>query len=336
MPRITALPLFVAAVSVSAPAHADHPVAGGSVSGSGPIVTTSAETPAPGSLAAGIQATLTRPDSYDDAELIAFAAQHVEAHTTDFNLRFNASLAYGLSDHLAVSANLPLIRRDDLRGGRHGHASGASTNGVEDLGTVSGLGDLSLMAQYVLADRHEQGWALAILAGLKLPTGSTTEAADDGERLETEHQPGTGSWDPLLGLAAQKRWGATSLHGSVLYQVSSRGSQDTRLGDRLNLNAALVFDLSREPEHEEPEHQDHGGLALVLETNYEREGPQEIAGTVDDESGGEILWLSPGLRFAPAAGWSAGLSAGVPVWQRIGVSHPENAFRLIVQLGTGF
>ena len=59
--------------------------------------------------------------------------------------------------------------------------------------------------------------------------------SSDGERLETEHQPGTGSWDPLVGFAASKRWGPVSLDGNALYQFSTKGAQDTELGDRLSL-----------------------------------------------------------------------------------------------------
>ena len=57
------------------------------------------------------------------------------------------------------------------------------------------------MARYQLAHGHTEGWFVALLAGIKVPTGSTHETDLSGARLETKHQPGTGSWDPLFGLA---------------------------------------------------------------------------------------------------------------------------------------
>jgi hypothetical protein len=328
------------AIGASAPALADHGIAGGGVSGSGPIVTQGAETLSAGKFALGISARYARPDAYSDAELIALAAQHVDAHTTGYNLGLSASLAYGVSEHFMLSASLPYVRRDRLREGQHSHAGGTVSNTVEQLGSVSGVGDLSVTAQYLLAHDHEEGWFIALLAGLKVPTGSTGETDLSGAVLETEHQPGTGSWDPLFGLAASKIWGRLSVHGSALYQLSTQGAQDTRLGDRLNLSAAVVLDLTPHHEHDEEaehhEHRDPASWAMMLEASYEWEGRQEIAGAVEADSGGKVLWLSPGLRFTAPQGWSAGLSAGVPVWQEVRPSHPDNGFRVIAQVGTAF
>jgi len=341
MTRAIAMPLAAAAALSSTPAWADHPIAGGSVSGSGPIVTIAADTLPPGMLAGGVQVSVARPDAYSDAELIALAGQHVHAHTTDYNLEAAGSLAYGLAEHFTVSARLPFVRRDDLREGHHSHSGGAVANTVEELGSVSGIGDLSLLAQYISAHDHEQGWFVSLLGGVKIPTGSTSETSPTGERLETEHQPGTGSWDPLFGFAASKSWGTVSLHGSGLYQLSTEGSQDTELGDKLHLNAAVVYNLDGgEHAHSEgAEHHDHEearAWAVMLETGYEWEGRQEIGGVLKDDSGSKVWWLSPGLRFTSPLGWSAGLSAGVPLWQHVRPSHPGNGFRVIAQVGTSF
>jgi hypothetical protein len=340
MKRILCVPLATAFLCAASPALADHPIAGGSVSGSGPVVTIGANTMPAGSLAGGLQVGVTRPDAYSDAELVALASQHVHAHTTDYNLRAAASLAYGVTGHFTVSANLPFIHRDDLREGEHSHAGSTASNTVERLGSVSGIGDLSLMGQYMLAHDHGQGWFVSLLGGLKVPTGSTHGTDLAGERLETEHQPGTGSWDPLFGLAASKSWGAWSVYGNGLYQISTEGAQDTRLGDRLNLNAAVVYSLSGGGEHHEDghehEHEARPAWAVILEANHEWEGQQEIAGVVEDDSGSEVLWLSPGVRYTAPKGWSAAVSAGLPVWQNVGLSHPENGFRIVAQVGTTF
>jgi hypothetical protein len=343
MKRYVALQLSAAALLISTPAWADHPAAGGGVSQSGPVVTVDAQALPAGTLVGGLAVHMTRPDAYTDAELIALAGQHVHAHTTDYNVSAAASLAYGVTGHLTLSASLPLVLRDDLRAGDHSHAGGTVSNTVEPLGSVSGVGDLSLMAQHVLAHDHGKGWFVALLAGLKLPTGSTHETDLSGSRLETEHQPGTGSWDPLFGLAASKSWGPWSAHANALYQLSTEGAQATQLGDRLNVNGAVVYALSGgDEEHEqatgagEHEHEAQPSWGIMLESNYEREGRQRIAGVVEADSGSEVLWLSPGLRFTAPAGWSAAVSAGIPLWQDVGISHPENSFRLFAQVGTRF
>lgn len=239
LPTATGL-LFIA---TSSPAWADHPVVGGGVSHGSPIVTIAADTLPQGVLAGGIQVSYVDPDSYSDEELIALASQHVHAHTTDYNLLTTASLSYGVTGHFTLSASLPYMRRDNLRAGEHSHSGDTATNTAEELGSVAGIGDASIIGQFQFAHSHEQGWGMALIGGLKLPTGATHRVSSDGERLETEHQPGTGSWDPLVGFAASKRWGPVSLDGNALYQFSTKGAQDTELGDRLEydrIDAATV------------------------------------------------------------------------------------------------
>src|SRR5205085_6937456 len=99
----------------------------------------------------------------------------------------------------------------------------------------------------------------ALLGGIKAPTGSTHRRSDEGERLETEHQPGTGSWDPLFGASAATAAGPLRLTVSALYQLSTEGAQHTRLGDRLQGGVALShhFGEAADRHHESANHH-HG------------------------------------------------------------------------------
>jgi hypothetical protein len=68
----------------------------------------------------------------------------------------------------------------------------------------------------------------------------------------------------------------------------------------------------------------------------EWEGRQTVDGAVEEASGGKSVWLSPGARFNSAAGFSAAVAFGLPVWERIRSSHPENKYRLTVSIGRAF
>jgi hypothetical protein len=115
---------------------------------------------------------------------------------------------------------------------------------VEDLGNSSGIGDLTLLGQYRFFNNKAAGLEAALLLGVKAPTGKTDNLADTGERLETEFQPGTGSWDGLFGLAVTKRFGAWALDSNVLYVLAGKGAQQTDLGDRFQYNAAISYRLA--------------------------------------------------------------------------------------------
>jgi hypothetical protein len=219
---------------------------------------------------------------------------------------------------------------------------------VVPLGTVSGIGDLSILAKYRLTEGERS--RVAVIAGIKLPTGSTSKRSIEGERLETEHQPGSGSWDPILGAAASTRLGALRLTASAIYQISTRGAQDTRLGNRLQGGFALSHRFGPPPhEHAQTHHHHHGdeldeqheehahsSWDAFVELAGEWEGRQKVAGEVEQASGGKWVYVAPGVRFNAASGWSAGAAFALPVWQDIRASHPDNRYRLMLSLGRAF
>ena len=340
------VPLGAFLLLAAGPALADHMGPSGFGSGGGMSVF-SPDTLDGGHWAAGLRLTYTRPEQRSDATLEALAAQHVHAHNTDYNLNVSAGIAYGVSHHLTISAELPYVRRDDLREGEHSHSGGTVGTSVEQLGSVAGIGDLNLLSKYRLTEGAGPGFA--IIAGIKVPTGSTHRLSPDGERLETEHQPGTGSWDPIVGASASAKIGGMQLTGSALYQFSTSGAQHTRLGNRLQAGVALSHRFGPAPhEHGESmnhhhgdeidEHHEHAHSSWdgFVEVAGEWEGRERVGGEIEQESGGKWIWVAPGVRFNAASGWSASAAVALPLWQRIRASHPENDYRLTVSLGRAF
>lgn len=337
--------VLVAAASLASPAWADHvgPSGGG---GSSNVI--SPDTLDEGKAALGFRLTYSRPERRSGAELATLAGQHVHAHNTDYNLNASASFAYGVTHELTVSAELPYVVRQNLREGFHSDVNGQVMSGVEQLGTVQGIGDASLLARYKLLAGHAV--TFAIIGGVKLPTGSTHQLSEKGERLETEHQPGTGSFDPVAGAAIGTKLGKLRLVGSGLYQFAGMGAQNTRLGDRAQVGFALSHHFGEEEHHEhgaEDDHHDddehqHAALRVhqswdaYVELTGEWEGRQKVDGPVEAESGGKALWFTPGARFNTAQGLSFGAALGVPVAQHIRASHPENRARLTLSVGRAF
>ncbi|HEX6867060.1 MAG TPA: hypothetical protein VF122_07505, partial [Caulobacteraceae bacterium] len=179
----------VASMAISSPAWADHPVSTGVGNDGATLNVAAPDTLEAGQVSAGVRLTFARPEQRSDAELAALAGDHVHAHNSDYLLNAVAGVSYGLTDRLTLSAELPYRRHEGLRAGEHSHGGGGVTNDVVELGDVAGIGNMSVMARYRLLDG---GVRLALIGGLKLPTGSTDERNDQGERLETEHQPGSG------------------------------------------------------------------------------------------------------------------------------------------------
>ncbi len=60
-----------------------------------------------------------------------------------------------------------------------------------------------------------------------------------------------------------------------------------------NASAALVYNLSGGGAHQEHGDEGHGAWGVMLESQFEHEGGQRIAVLVEDDSGGDVLWLAP-------------------------------------------
>lgn len=327
------------ALAAGPTARADHPSIVFDSAVAGPITTIQAKTQPKGSFAVGFRIEQVRSDSFSDAELTNFSAQGIETHSTDSLLSTSLGLSYGLSDDLTLGVRLPYIKRTNIR-------EAEDMGGVTEIaheGTASGIGDLALLGKYRVIRSEKKGYDLSFLFGIKTPTGTTQRTNLEGRRFETEHQPGSGSWDSLIGLAAGTPVGPVSVDASLLYTLASKGTQETNLGDRLLYSVAASYRMGGESahhhEHEQGvahSHHAHDAWDLVLELNGEWQARQKIAGVEDPNSGGNLVYLSPGVRFISKDAWAATLAVGIPVMQNLnGIQH-ETRRRLIFGLGKGF
>lgn len=323
--------LAVAAVALASAASAHHMGPSG-VGAAGGMTVFGPATLDEGHGSAWLRFLYTRPDQRGDGELVSLGNEGVDAHNTRYDVNGSAGIAYGITHQLTVSVELPYVRHDSIRV--------AESGSVEQLGSVAGFGDIDLLAKYRLTPGESGG--LAIIGGIKLPTGSTHERDRSGNRFETEHQPGTGSWDPILGASAGIKVGAVDLAASAIYQHAGEGAQQTRLGDRLQGGVVVSHHFGPfEAEHHDHTvaghaHRQKGSWNSFLELGGEWEGRQRVAGSVEANSGGKWAWIAPGVTFNAASGWSASAAFAVPVWQRIRPSHPRNGYRFMVSLGQSF
>jgi hypothetical protein len=330
----TATSLFaLSTAALIGPAAAHHTATVFGSDTGGPITTIQATTAEQGAFIAGINLQYVGVDEFTDTELETLAGNHIHGHSADYVLSPSLGLAYGVTDDFTLSFVLPFVERHNLREGSHHHSSGMSINEVEKLGNIGGLGDATLLGEYRFLNADEMDFEASVLFSLKMPTGSTHKKSPDGERLETEHQPGSGSWDPSFGLAVTKRLNRVSLDANVLYTFTSRGSQETELGDRFAYNAAVSYRFAGiRHEHEEGVVEWHSAWDFVVELNGHVEDEQRVEGETEQHTSGSYLLVSPGVRYTSESRWSAYVSVGVPVFNDMGAAEPD----LNVQVLAGF
>jgi Putative MetA-pathway of phenol degradation len=329
--RLIAALVASAAIGASA-ASAHHPGVGG-VGGAGGIFTIGAGTLDQGQVAFSAFDEYVRLKQLGDATLLSNIGNDV--HGLRSIESRSVAVAFGITSDLMVSVRLPWLRRTGILEGAQEDPADPAT--VRDRGGTSGVGDLIVLGQYRFLNNAVSGTQVAALFGVKAPTGMTDWVDPFGELFEAEFQPGSGAWDGLFGLAlSQRLTPALSFHANVLAIATGTGAQDTNLGSRLLYNAALSYRLFGETAGEPHSHDPlrayahaghshapvakarkaasraHVSLDALLELNGEWHDKQRTAGVVDPNSGGNTLYVSPGLRLS-VENWSSYVLVGIPV-----------------------
>jgi hypothetical protein len=356
MSRSFAVFASVITLVFATPAFAHHPGGAGNAGAGGPIITIPAETLEAGHFATAVWYEYIRFGALADAALINAASKHIHAHSIATVESAVAAFAYGITDDLQVALRVPNVRRTDIREGHHAHVAGLALNSVDARGDSTGVGDATLLAQWRFHNDLIASQQAALLIGVKMPTGTTNTRDQLGQLFETEFQPGSGSWDVLAGLAATQRFGKFSIDANVLYVFAGTGAQDTNLGDRFLYNAAVSFRLigsSADPRsalahaghvHKTPARKAPAAQAVetatlsvdaTLELNGESHAKEQTAGVKDNNSGGNTVFLSPGIRAAYGKG-SGFVSVGIPVVNDQNGLQSKPEYRVLSGLALAF
>lgn len=360
MTRRVALIVCLVTLLFTATARAHHPGGVSNIGGGGPIVTIPAATLEQGHAGVAFWYEYARLGGLGDADLANAGVNHIHAHSIGTMESAVAAFAYGVTDDFMVALRAPFNRRTDIREGGHFHPGGGlpAVGIVNSRGDSTGFGDVTLLGQWRFYNNVMSQTQAAFLFGVKAPTGSTNVYDQLGELFETEFQPGTGSWDWLLGAAFSQRLGAWSFDTNVLYVGATTGAQNTNMGDRFFYNAAVSYRLigSTPDPRNAMAHagHSHGGaghlpakappvvavrpswsLDAILELNGEWHDRQVTAGVVDENSGGNTIYLSPGLRVSYDRA-SAFALFGIPVVNNYNGLQSKPDYRIVTGMSFAF
>jgi hypothetical protein len=298
----TLLAALLGTTLLAAAAQASHTAGTSLGTGSGSSITTESAVPlAPGGWSVGTRWESQVSDRLTDDELLQIKTDDPEAdlHSVDQLHVLSLDMAYGISENVTLGLTLPWVERKDVR------APEDTGEGIEvlRLGDSKGLGDLKLFGLYRFFREAATSRHAALLFGTSIPIGQDEEVDREGDLFEQEFQPGSGSWDPFLGLAYTQGFGRIGLDASVTYTAVGRGSQATNLGDYLAYNAGLAYALTPD-------------AALrwnaVLELNGLWRDRQEVGSETLANSGGNWIELTPGITLS-TPGWTAFANVGLPI-----------------------
>jgi len=264
---------------------------------------------------AGISEQFTRYDELRDEghTLHDDSGQYLDSFITQL------FVGYGVTDRLTLQLNVPYIHRSFKR----------PEDGVNEKGTVSGIGDITALAQYTLLrhDDEDQTWVWRALGGVKFGTGNSDrlkeeldEGHADAESIAKhdgdDHDGaisgihghdlalGSGSTDFLVGTSAFYRSGRWFGIGDVQYAIRRTGDFDYRFGNDLQWTLSAGRYLVLEHDH---------SVSLQLNLSGEDKTYDDLAGEKLDDTHSRGVFLGPQLGFTFGPRWSLELRAEAPI-----------------------
>jgi hypothetical protein len=305
-----------AASALFAPAfYAPPPYNHGPGTSGGGSTTSSGETLRQGRWSIELRSDWTEFEDVSVAEAEATAISSDEFDALGRSWVNSLGVSYGLTDDLQLGVLLGYYAGDDFIDAEADGLGGAESATADP----RGMTDTWVSAKWRV--RHGASGHVAVIAGVKLPTGKDDETLSNGEELEPSSQPGSGSFDYQAGLAFSRYLTArTTFDASGLYTIRTV-HDGFEVGDRADLGLALAYRLTED---------------VRAPNNWSVFGElngvwldEDVEGDVNNEnSGGETVYLTLGVRERFDEHVSLSLAPAVPLYQDTNGEQVETDWRV--------
>lgn len=277
---------------------------------------TSAITLKQGAWTLSVRLETTEFESVPDGEIAAHTLESGGFDALDRSLLTGVEASLGVTEDLTLSASFGFF---DAIGFREGELEMGSPEIAT--GNPDGLTDLWLQGKFRLVRSPE--YHLAVLGGVKFPTGRNDSRNSHGEVIEAVEQPGTGSTDFAVGIA-YTTWltERLTLDAGARFVLTTEGKNGYKIGNRIDAGAAPAYRLTEDV-------QAHPQWVLFGELSVRNLRRDEEDGATVEDSGGTTFFVVPGitLRSSPTIDWT--LSVPVPVMQNLHGNQQEMEFKVL-------
>ena len=208
---------------------------------------------------------------------------------------------YGMTDNFLLMATLPIRQTEGI--GEVGSGPDGDAEFEDARGGASDVGDLSLLGRCTFFKHHTLASTtlLALTAGVKLPSGSTDSRGDSGDYLDAHLQTGTGSTDFLVGLSASHALGRFNVSANLLAAIPGEGEFGTtshEFGESMNYDLTAKYRVLPQTPGASPVQ-----CFVSLGLNGEWRAQEAEEGASVGDSGGHVLYLTPGVQVVLGAHW---------------------------------
>lgn len=222
-------------------------------------------------------------------------------------------IAYRATDHLLLRGRVPVHWKtfeERARGTR-----------IER----DGVGDIDILASrdFILDRIHAaSGLRLTASAGLALPTGRAVAQPFVGDVAPTPLQLGSGTVDPLLGLAVRfqhgERWSVAASGAARLVLLENRHGDRASSVVETGVGATWRVLPNR--------------VAVDLRFEWSHLGRARVAGSIVPSSGRDALYVEPGASLRVLRAVHVGASARLPLYMRVHATQLAEDHALVARI----
>ena len=255
---------------------------------------------------------------FSEQQLLNFQAQGEDVHQHATEQTALVSLTMGLSERWDLSVQVGYGRFSDFQDNSDAFAK-ANPGTISKTDVSSGLTDLLLLTRYQFYKNVELDQHVALVGGIKLPTGNIRSKVNNGlpgkqpELVGTHNQIGSGSTDFILGVAYTGHFlDIIGVSSDFLARINTEGAKSFRSGNQIQADLALAY-------------KPHARVVPSFEVNY-------IATQIDIEedelkknSGVTSVFLTPGLTVKVFDNQTIFVNYSFPVIQILpGIQNKED------------
>jgi len=227
-------------------------------------------------------------------------------------------LNYGLNRRLSVTGVVPFIKQTRTI---------QAYSGSEDYTATKGLGDVVFLVKYRLINPEKNtqtDWVIG--GGPKFPTAKTNFTNNQGLVLPADMQPGSGSFDGIFWSFFRRsrflRIQNLGLDAVTAFRYSGEnknynGSQTYRFGNEFQLSMGLNYNFFLK-----------WPVDIFSFARYRFQDEDLIDGGVFPSSGGQWVYVIPGLNINFSPKWAMRLSGDIPVYRKLKGTQLTTSYKL--------
>lgn len=226
---------------------------------------------------------------------------HDELRT--INRNYVGTLDYTIDQDWGVALTAPIADRS------HSHIHNHRGAQILDQWNFTEPGDLRVLGRYQRSFEDKEKLSLAHYGanfGLKLPTGGRDVRNAGGDRAERTLQPGTGTTDLLLGAYYSKFLPNSDSSWFIqgLWQAPLNSREEFKPGARVSIDLGYRREATEK-------------IGLMIQLNALHRQRDRGRQAEPEDSGGQSLFLSPGLSYAVTKSMQVYGFLQKPIYQQV-------------------